>query len=133
MLFDLRDVKNFPGKALEFSETLAVPEFQDDKQAPLCAKGFIKNVSGVLTLEGELRGELTLVCDRCSRSFEREKTLVVSCVLSDKVSDEDNVYFFSGDTVELDDIFIPELILSMEMKTLCDEDCDGGELGGYFN
>lgn len=133
MLFDLRDIKNFPGKALEFSYLLAAPEFQDDKQAPLCDKGVIKNVSGVLTLEGELKGSLMLVCDRCSCSFECEKTLDVSCVLSDKKSDDDNVYFFSGDAVELDDVFIPELILGMDMKILCDEDCDGGELGGYFN
>lgn len=132
MLFDLRDLKNFPGKALDFSYSLAAPEFQNENQPPLSATGVVKNVSGVLTLEGELKGNLSLVCDRCGAPFEREKTLTVSCMLTDKQTDDDNVYIFSGDTVELDDIFIPELILSMDMKILCDESCDGGEFGSFI-
>jgi uncharacterized metal-binding protein YceD (DUF177 family) len=30
-----------------------------------------------------------------------------------------------GDTVELDDIMVPELIMDMEMAVVCDEDCKG--------
>jgi len=133
MLFDLRDLKHYPGKSQSFSYELKVPEFQSENQAPLQVSGIVKNVSGVLMLDGELSGNLDLVCDRCGSLFESEKTFLVSYTLIEKYKDEDNVFVLSGDTVELDDIFLPELILNMDMKILCDEDCDGGEFGGFIS
>ena len=133
MLFNLRDLKHYPGESRTFSYELKVPEYQSENQAPLRASGVIKNVSGVLTLDGELTGTLDLLCDRCRSGFEQEITFPVSYMLAAGDKDEDNVFVVTGDTLELDDIFIPELILNMDMKILCDEDCDGGEFGGYIN
>jgi uncharacterized metal-binding protein YceD (DUF177 family) len=133
VLFDLRDLKHYPGKSQPFSYELKIPEFQGGNQALLQISGVVKNLSGVLMLDGELIGTFELVCDRCGTLFECEKTFSVSYTLTDRKTDEDSVFVFSGDNVELDDIFIPELILNMDMKILCDEDCDGGEFGGFIS
>ena len=37
----------------------------------------------------------------------------------------DDLYLVESDTVELDEILVPELILDMEMTVLCREDCKG--------
>lgn|GEM_PF-3775863 len=132
MRFDLRVLKKSPGGKQEFAYDLRVPDYQNENAEPLEVSGTIKNISGVLMLGGELNGMLTLVCDRCGKSFESEKTLEVSYMLSEIEKDEDNVYVLKGDSIELDEIFIPELILSMDMKVLCGEDCDGGEFGEYI-
>ena len=63
---------------------------------------------------------------RCDRPIERQVHADVEKVLAKSVeSDENDDIVVVGDSVELDEICIPELILATDMVYLCSEDCLG--------
>ena len=92
---------------------------------------------GLTMLEGSLTAVLPLVCDRCAEPFERRKTVRVSCAVarSGDAEDDGDVFICDGDELDLDEVFVPALILDMDMKTLCRDDCGGlcPRCGGNLN
>jgi uncharacterized metal-binding protein YceD (DUF177 family) len=134
MKLDLRKIKDFPGKQEEFAFKLSDLALGGVEQPDIYASGCVRNAAGALLLEGRVSGVLSLVCDRCDTPFQREQTLDVSGVLSDSPDSDgnDGVFPYDGGNVDLNDIFISELILDMGMKTLCGEDCAGGNFEKYI-
>ena len=93
-------------------------------------RGSVTDNSGVIILSAQVEARVHTHCARCGRPVEYDKATPVDFVLvrslangEDEQSDE--LFLVDSDTVELDDILIPELILDMEMTVLCREDCKG--------
>lgn len=78
----------------------------------------IFNTRNSFAVTGFLKAELILSCSRCLEKFSSEIELEISeDVLKSEMEDEEELY--------LNDIIKDNIILSLPMKPLCSEDCEG--------
>ena len=130
MRLDLREIIFVPGASIPFSceletERLDFPSVKAYRAAPR-AEGRVYNEAGVLHLEGELTAEMTCVCDRCGAEFDSTKVTPLDAVIVGEENEEFPEYFvLEGNEIDLDEILSTCLILDMETKFLCSEDCKG--------
>ena len=130
MRLDLREIIFVPGASIPFSceletERLDFPSVKAYRAAPR-AEGRVYNEAGVLHLEGELTAEMTCVCDRCGAEFDSTKVTPLDAVIVGEENEEYPEYFvLEGNEIDLDEILSTCLILDMETKFLCSEDCKG--------
>ncbi len=103
--------------------------FSHPFEEPVRLVGEVRDNAGVISLDSEVEAVVHTRCARCNRPVVYEKYTPVQFILAKTVSNEnedrDDILVVEGDTVELDDIMIPELLLDMEMAVVCDEDCKG--------
>ena len=130
MRLDLREIIFVPGASIPFSceldtERLDFPAVKAYRARPR-AEGQVYNEAGVLHLEGELRAEMTCVCDRCGTEYDCTKRTPLDAVIVGEENEEYPEYFvLEGNEIDLDEILSTCLILDMETKFLCREDCKG--------
>lgn len=135
MWLDLSKIIEMPGGRKSFEVTLDPERLADPAilrfKYPPEVRGEVVNTAGLLNLRGELKTEMTCVCDRCGTAFDREKVLSLDVPLAADVLDEDSdelspeVFLIEGDGIDLDDVLETCFILDMETKCLCSEDCKG--------
>jgi uncharacterized protein len=86
--------------------------------------------------KGVLNGDVELQCSRCLKNFTdriasqfnvvyRPTTEIVRGEQHQLKSDELDTVFYTGDTLEMDDLLREQLILNLPMKPLCSPDCRG--------
>ena len=130
MRLDLREIMVVPGASLPFeceleTERLDFPAVKAYRTNP-AAQGRVYNEAGVLHLEGTLTAELTCVCDRCGAEFDSTKVTELDAVIVEEENEEYPEYFvLEGTELDLDELLSTCLILDMETKFLCKEDCKG--------
>ena len=101
-------------------------KFAEIKSETPRAEGRVYNEAGVLHLEGTLTAEMTCVCDRCGAEFDSTKETELDAVVVTEENEEYPEYFvLEGSEIDLDEILSTCLILDMETKFLCSEDCKG--------
>lgn len=130
MRLDLREIIEIPGASLPFScemetDGLDFPAVRSYRGKPR-AQGRVYNEAGVLHLEGKLTAELTCICDRCGADFDSVKETELRAVIVEEESEEFPEYFvLEGNELDMDELLSTCLILDMETKFLCREDCKG--------
>lgn len=131
MRIDLREIINMPGRSVPFSFELDVSDLDFDSvkefSGPMKAEGIIRNRAGSLEVEGKLALDMTCVCARCLSEFSKHLDLDLNAYLAEELQDEDDeeTYLLDGDFADLGEIAITTLVLSMEQRFLCREDCRG--------
>ena len=130
MRLDLREIIFVPGASVPFdceleTERLDFPAVKAYRAKPR-AHGRVYNEAGVLHLEGELTAEMTCYCDRCGAEFDSVKDMPFDAIIVEEENEEYPEYFvLEGNEIDLDEILSTCLILDMETKFLCSEDCKG--------
>ncbi|MBO5555731.1 MAG: DUF177 domain-containing protein [Oscillospiraceae bacterium] len=130
MRLDLREIIEIPGGSVPFScdldtDRLDFPSVAAYRTRPH-AEGRVYNEAGVLHLEGELRAEMTCICDRCGREFDSVKETPLQATIVEEESEEyPELFVLDGNEIDLDDVLGTCFILDMETKFLCREDCKG--------
>ncbi len=130
MRLDLREIIAVPGSSMPFAceletDGLDFPAIRAYKAKPH-AEGRVFNEAGVLHLEGLLTAEMTCICDRCGAEFDSVKETELDAILVEEESAEHPEFFvLDGNEVDLDEVLSTCLILDMETKFLCREDCKG--------
>ena len=131
MRLNLKDIIHVPGASLpfEFQLDLSHLDFFGTKPLvnPLRVSGIVRNTASVLRLEGEAAATIRLVCDRCTRPFEAEKTVLLDTVLAAELEDEENdeMVLLDKGGLDLSELAMTAFVLSMEAKHLCSENCKG--------
>ncbi len=133
MLLGLSKIIDCPGESVSFSTSVDLSDLQFGNcypvTEPVLASGSVRNTAGVLVLSGVLTTGLHGICDRCAGEFHRELKLPMEAVLVTELSDEENedewVFQLEGDSADLDDIVTTTLVLNMDSKLLCKDDCKG--------
>ena len=131
MRLDLRNVIHIPDAKAPFQlqVDLSDLEFYGRKPIvrPVQAQGCVTNHAGALVLEGTARSELDLVCDRCGKPFTREKVVELNSLVAQELEDEENddILLLDGTELDLDEVVSTVLILEMDTKNLCSDDCKG--------
>ena len=131
MRLDLRPILRTPGASLpfQFQMDLSGMDFYGARPFahPVRVSGAVRNMAGALSLEGTAETTLELVCDRCLKPFSQDLALPVSTLLAEELEDEENdeIVLLEDGAADLDEIFTTALVLSMDAKHLCSEDCKG--------
>lgn len=94
---------------------------------PVRVTGTVEYVDGVVMLRADVQYRFDGVCDRCADPFSRDVTLPISHVLVTSLNDESNEDFVLLEDFQLplDELVRTDLLLSLPMKSLCREDCQG--------
>lgn len=142
MIIDLKSIPGEGVKTFEFSleRDWWVSEQDNDQiesiESPVKVRIEIYRVSSKYVLKGVLEGALRVVCDRCLDSYNQEIKTEFNSFLIPAPTDTDNaepelmeddmeVNFISDDEVDLHDIIREQLYLSLPIKNLCREKCQG--------
>ena len=131
MRLDLRPILRTPGASLPFRFELDLSglDFYGERPFahPVRVSGAVRNRAGALSLEGTAETTLELACDRCLKPFSQALTLPVSTLLAEELEDEENdeIVLLENGEADLDEIFTTALVLSMDAKHVCSEDCKG--------
>ena len=93
----------------------------------ISVSGGIENRAGIVKLSLTNRVTISTECDRCARPIERELPFETEYLLVEEKSDEENDYLLvvTGDELEIDELVLDSLMLSLPSKQLCREDCKG--------
>ena len=133
MLLGLSKIIDCPGGVIPFETSLDLSQMEFGCCCPLpepvhCV-GRVRNTAGVLVMTGELTTRLIGECDRCTKPFERDFSISLEAVLVTKLENEDYddpwTFELDGDQADLDDILTTAVVLNMDSKLLCSEDCQG--------
>lgn len=131
MELDLKRIAVTDGEVIPFSydADLTREEMNGEYpfRTPVHVEGEVRNHLGVLQLHATVSALYETKCARCLASVKAEVRTACDMVLSDDVRNEerDDIYLLQGDSVELDDIVIPALLLEVDMVYLCKPDCKG--------
>ena len=131
MRFHLKEILHVPGASLPFESQLDLSDLDFYGERPFAhpikIHGAVRNMAGALLLEGTADTTLELVCDRCLKPFRQELRLPVSTLLAETLEDEENdeIVLLEDGAVDLDEVFTTALVLSMDSKHVCDQDCKG--------
>jgi uncharacterized protein len=131
MRLNLQEIIHVPGASLpfQFQLDLSQLDFYGAKPIvnPLQVEGQVVNRAGALMLEGTASTELELLCDRCRKSFRREKAVPLDTLLAAELEDEesDEIFLLDGTWLDLDELATTAFVLAMDTKNLCSEDCKG--------
>ena len=131
MRLDLRDMIHVPdaGKTFRFQLDLSDQDFYGRRPIihPVQVEGSVTNHAGALVLEGSARSLLELQCDRCGKSFSREKRVALDSLVAQELEDEENddILLLDGTELDLDEAVSTAFILAMDTKNLCSDDCKG--------
>ena len=130
MRLNLSAIIEVPGGSVPFdceleTEDLDFPSVRAYPAKPH-AQGRVYNEAGILRLEGTLTAEMLCVCDRCGEEFEslKETPLDVT-IVEENPEDDPSLFVLQGNEIDLSEILSTCLILDMETKFLCKEDCKG--------
>jgi uncharacterized protein len=98
---------------------------------PIRFSGKIYKVDNELHLHCDITYKYEATCDRCLTSFSAEFSTVLSGKLKDikgKLNDEnesEEIIYYENNFLNLEDYIWSQVVSSLPMKTLCNEDCKG--------
>lgn len=133
MLLELQNIIHQPGGVVPFDVSLDLSQLEFGGTMPLSepihAIGQIRNTADVLVMTGELTTRLHGQCDRCAKPVERDFAVSLEAVLVTELENEDYddpwTFELVGGQADLDDILTTAVVLNMDSKLLCSEDCKG--------
>lgn len=131
MKMNLKKIIGAYGESLPFSYEADLKDMELYGEHPfqegVKISGQIVNHLGVLKAEGVVETVYHTSCARCAKPLLVPIRAEESVILArhENAQEEDEVFVVQGEEVELDDIFVPALILQVDMTYLCREDCKG--------
>ncbi|MEW6109381.1 MAG: DUF177 domain-containing protein [Nitrospirota bacterium] len=103
--------------------------------SPVTAHLGLRKTGQEIIINGELRAELEFQCSRCLKKFIKHLAIPIEVVYHpleelspDKhelKNDEMDMGFYTGEEIDLQDILKEQILLNIQIKTLCDENCKG--------
>jgi len=121
------------GLDLEFQETVKVSV---PLLSPVKALLRLEKVGSEVLAHGEVTTTMELQCSRCLRSFPKDMDMKIDVVYHpveelkgeekhEVKEDELNMGFYQGDELDIQDLIVEQILLSVPMKPLCSESCRG--------
>ncbi|GAB4412352.1 MAG: DUF177 domain-containing protein [Thermodesulfovibrionales bacterium] len=104
--------------------------------SPVRAVLRIDRVGSEVLVKGTITANIELQCSRCLRKFPKDAVVSVDVVYhpveelkgEDRYEvgkDELNMGFYSGDELDIQELMLEQILLSVPMKPLCSESCKG--------
>ncbi len=131
MLFELKSVFQNEGEEKQVNYKLDIADIDIDGvfpfRTPIDVTATAKNRASLVSLTIRACFGYSRSCDRCSTEFTREMDMLFEHKLAQTLVDDGNDdYIETPDfKLELDDVVISDILLSLPQKNLCKEDCKG--------
>ena len=131
MRLNVNKLLHTPDSTRDFRFSLDLSELEFGGNTPVTepvnVEGCVRNKAGVLLCDMTAHTTLHCICDRCLAPFTMEKTVPYSCVLAQEkqFEEDEDIVLVENDEVDLGDLARSALILDMDTKFLCDEECKG--------
>ncbi len=131
MLFELKSVFLNDGEVKQVKYQLDIANIDIDGvfpfKTPLDVTATAKNRASLVDLELEVCFDYTRNCDRCCEEYTKNMKMRFNHRLSRTLANDGNDdYIETPDfKLELDDVVISDVLLSLPLKNLCKEDCRG--------
>ena len=131
MLVNVKKIINAPGERIAFQFELDLSDVDFGglypAQNPVVVTGDVRNTAGMLLLQFTASTVLQSVCDRCLERFDNPKRVECSYLLAQELADEENdeIVLLEDGAVDVGELARTAMILEMDTKTLCSEDCRG--------
>lgn len=131
MLFELKSVFQNEGEEKQVNYKLDIADIDIDGvfpfRTPIDVTATAKNRASLVSLTIRACFSYSRSCDRCSTDFTREMDMIFEHKLAQTLVDDGNDdYIETPDfKLELDDIVISDILLSLPQKNLCKDDCKG--------
>ncbi|HCI59379.1 MAG TPA: nucleic acid-binding protein [Ruminococcus sp.] len=131
MLFELKSVFQNEGEEKQVNYKLDIADIDIDGvfpfRTPIDVTATAKNRASLVSLSIRACFSYSRSCDRCSTDFTREMDMLFEHKLAQTLVDDGNDdYIETPDfKLELDDIVISDILLSLPQKNLCKDDCKG--------
>ena len=131
MLFELKSVFQNDGETKQIKYELDFSEIEIDGvypfKTPVKIVATAKNKASLVTLTLEVGFDYTRSCDRCCEEYVRKMEMSFTHNLAQTLVDDGNDdYIETPDfKLELDEIVISDVLLSLPQKNLCKKDCKG--------
>lgn len=131
MLFELKSVFQNEGEEKQVNYKLDIADIDIDGvfpfRTPIDVTATAKNRASLVSLTIRACFSYSRSCDRCSTDFTREMDMLFEHKLAQTLVDDGNDdYIETPDfKLELDDIVISDILLSIPQKNLCKDDCKG--------
>ena len=95
--------------------------------SPVAVTATARNRAGIITLTLDCGYDYSRCCDRCGEQCTVEQNMNFAHKLAQTLVDEGNDdYIETPDfTIELDEVVISDILLSLPQKFLCSDDCRG--------
>ncbi|HHU32251.1 MAG TPA: DUF177 domain-containing protein [Clostridia bacterium] len=137
MLVDISSLRIHPGQTRDYELTAKLDDIiyggeRLSFDSPIHLQLNLTNIDHVIHVKGKIQADLQLKCARCISLFSYHlETEVHGEFHKEKNTEtlnperEDYVYFYSGNTIDLTDMVVENILLDFPMKVVCCEDCKG--------
>lgn len=130
MIIQLKQVFDIVDESFHIDYAVDMSDYElfNDKPfiTPVYVKGDVVNRASVVYLTYTLNFRMRLHCDRCMESFEREFNFPFEEILVTTLNtDSDEFILVEQNQLDLDEIVVSDILLSLPSKLLCSEDCEG--------
>ena len=133
MFLECKQLFDIPGEKKEFDYSLDLSDVElfssKPFQSPVSVRGIAENRAQIVSLKLDCYFVMNLACDRCladlERSFEEHFSHILVRELSSDEDDGGDYIVVEGDTLDLDELILSDILLSLPTKFLCREDCKG--------
>ena len=131
MLFELKSVFQNEGEEKQVNYKLDIAEIDIDGvlpfRTPIDVTATAKNRASLVSVTLDINFDYTRNCDRCGEEFTRHMNMSFIHKLVQTLADDGNDdYIETPDyKLELDEIVISDILLTLPQKNLCKDDCKG--------
>lgn len=130
MKINLKQIFNIVGESKDIEYDITAEELSGIKgykfSSPVKVNGRVYNRAGIVNLEYSVDFSLMITCDRCLKKMIREHHFDFDHVVVPSLSgDNDDYIVAEGESIELNEIAVTDLLLQLPTKILCKDDCKG--------
>jgi len=130
MKINLKQIFSIVGDSRDISCEIGADELSDVRGytfgSPVSINGRVYNRAGVVYLEYSVGFTLNIICDRCLKELEREYHFDFDHIVVPSINGENDDYIIAdGESIDLNEIALTDLLLQLPTKNLCKDDCKG--------
>ncbi|WP_315114920.1 DUF177 domain-containing protein [uncultured Clostridium sp.] len=92
---------------------------------PIKFEGEFNLIEDTISLNGTVTTTLELTCSRCLAKFAKEVEIPIEEKLSKEENKDDDYIFIEGDVIDITEIIENNIIVSLPIRRLCNEECKG--------
>lgn len=130
MKINLKQIFNIVGESKDIEYDITAEELSGINGYEFCSpvrvKGKVYNRAGIVNLKYSVDFSLMICCDRCLKRLMREHHFDFDHIVVPSLSSDNDDYIVAeGESIELNEIAVTDLLLQLPTKNLCSEDCKG--------
>lgn len=130
MIINLKQLFNIVGDTKEIDYRIPMDELSGISgvqfRSPVNVRGKLCNRAGVVYLSYSVDVTLSQLCDRCLKELNTDYHFEFEHIVVSSVSNDNDEYIVAdGESIDMNEIAVTDLLLQLPSKFLCREDCKG--------